>query len=264
MKQKLLLLGAVFFGFLAFVISYNQLQYEKRRITGSAETVILVQLKTTKTAGEELRDTDITRVEVKRLASRAQSSREILWKDRYSAIGRQLETTVNAGQVLLHTDLKPINQRHGFNSIIPSGMRAISIPVDSTGAVTNLVGPNDNVDVLGTFRFPDLRGDSSLDTVTLTILQNVKVLAVGNRWGATQYAEPGSQRGYSAVTLLVWPEEVEMLVFASQKGRLTLSLRNFDDSRIDRTLEGKSVNFKELEKNIPSFNEHRRKRMQYR
>ena len=26
-------------------------------------------------------------------------------------------------------------------------------------------------------------GDSSLDTVTLTILQDVKVLAVGNRWG---------------------------------------------------------------------------------
>ena len=41
---------------------------------------------------------------------------------------------------------------------------------------------NDNVDVLGTFRFPDLRGDNSLDTVTITILQNVKVLAVGNRW----------------------------------------------------------------------------------
>lgn len=263
MKQKLLLLGAVFFGFLAFMISYNQLQYEKRRISGSAETVLLVQLKTTKTAGEELRDTDITRVEVKRLPNKILSNREILWKDRYSAIGRQLETTVNAGQTLLHTDLKPINQRHGFNSIIPAGMRAISVPVDSTGSVTNLVGPNDNVDVLGTFRFPDLRGDSSLDTVTLTILQNVKVLAVGSRWGA-QYAEPNSQRGYSTVTLLVWPEEVEMLVFASQKGRLALSLRNFDDSRIDRSLEGKSVNFKELEKNIPSFNEQRRKRQQFR
>lgn len=265
MKQKLLLLGAVFFGFLAFMLSYNQLQYEKRRIIGTAETVLLVQLKNTKTAGEELRDTDITRVEVKRLPSKALANREILWKDRYAAIGRQLETTVNAGQILLHTDLKPINQRHGFNSIIPSGQRAISIPVDTTGAVTNLVGPNDNVDVIGTFRFPDLRGDSSLDTVTLTILQNVKVLAVGNRWGAQQYADPNSMnRSYSTVTLLVWPEEVEMLIFASQKGRLALSLRNFDDARIDRELEGKSVNFKELEKNIPSFNEQRRKRQQYR
>ncbi len=263
MKQKLLLIGAVFFGFLAFILGYSQLQYEKRRIAGSAETVLLIQLKNTKTAGEELRDSDITRVEVQRLPSKILSNREILWKDRYSAMGRQLETTVNAGQTLLHTDLKPISQRHGFNSIIPAGMRAISIPVDTTGAVTNLVGPNDNVDVLGTFRFPDLRGDSSLDTVTLTILQNVKILAVGTRWG-TQYADPGSQRGYSAVTLLVYPEEVEMLVFAAQKGRLSLSLRNFDDSRIDRSLEGKSVNFKELEKKIPSFNEERRKRQQFR
>ena len=184
----------------------------------------------------------------------------------YDAAGNRLALKgINAGQILLHTDLKPINQRHGFNSIIPSGQRAISIPVDTTGAVTNLVGPNDNVDVIGTFRFPDLRGDSSLDTVTLTILQNVKVLAVGNRWGAQQYADQSaSNRGYSTVTLLVWPEEVEMLVFASQKGRLSLSLRNFDDARIDRALEGKSVNFKELEKNIPSFNEQRRKRQQYR
>ena len=156
-----------------------------------------------------------------------------------------------------------MSQRNGFTHVIRPGMRAVSVPVDVVGSVNNLIGPNDNVDVIGTFRFPDLKGDAAIDTVTLTILQNVKVLAVGNRWGS-QYNEPQSQRGYSAVTLLVWPEEVEMLVFAAQKGRLSLSLRNFDDSRIDRELEGKSVNFKELEKKIPGFNEQRRKRQQFR
>ena len=61
-------------------------------------------------------------------------------------------------------------------------------------------------------------------------------------------------------TVLLWPAEVEMIVFASQKGRLSLSLRNYEDSSLDRDLEKRSVNFKMLEKEIPKYNKQREER----
>ncbi len=259
MRQKLLLSGAVLFGFLAFVLSYFQIQAVKDRIRGEAESVYLIKVTRNIASGEELRESDIARAEVRRLRSSGVNSREIPWSQSAAVIGRKLESSMSAGQILLVSDLKPMSQRQGFNAVIREGMRAVSISVDAVSAVNNLILPNDNVDVIGTFRFPGERGDAAIDTVTLTLLQNVKVLAVGNRWGSY----PGEGRGsYSTVTLLLYPEEVEMVIFASQKGRLSLSLRNFEDARIERQTETRSVDFRQLEKAVPKYNE-RRSRRQY-
>ena len=48
-----------------------------------------------------------------------------------------------------------------------------------------------------------------------------------------------------------------MIIFASQKGKLNLSLRNFEDVKISRETEKRSVNFKQLEKEIPTYNQRR-------
>ena len=264
MKQKLLLLAAVFFGFLAFILSYRQIQHEREKLQRGSVTEIVIKVTRNMAAGEEITEADIARLEIQRSANLPYAMREIPWSQSASVIGRKLETSVSAGTPLLATDLKALSQRQGFNGIIRPGMRAISIAVDNVGSVSNLVMPNDNVDIIGTFHFPDVKGDASLDTVTLTILQNVKILAVGNRWG-NRYLSPDEPRSaYGTVTILVWPEEVEMLIFAAKKGSLSLSLRNFEDSRINRSLEGHSVNFKELERQIPAFNQFRLKKQQAR
>lgn len=260
MRQKLLLLGAVLFGLLAFVLTYRQLEAEKRRIMGDSETVVLIRITRNMVENEEIRETDVARYPVRRNREVRGVSREIPWSEVSRVIGRRLETSVTANQILLSTDLKPLTRRQGFTGVIQSGWRAVSIPVDPVSSVNNLVQPGDNVDVIGTFRFPDVRGDSALDTITLTILQDVKVLAVGNRWGAAASDPAAAGRNYGTVTLQLFPEEVEMIVFASQKGRLTLSLRNFEDERIERSIESRSVNFKLLEKEIPNYNRRREER----
>jgi pilus assembly protein CpaB len=94
----------------------------------------------------------------------------------------------------------------------------------------------------------------------MTILQNVQVLAVGNQWREFRNEEGAMSRSYNPITVLLWPAEVEMIVFASQKGRLSLSLRNYEDSSLDRDLEKRSVNFKMLEKEIPKYNKQREER----
>ena len=259
MRQKMLLLLAVVFGLMAFMLTYKQLEHEKAKIRGSSEEQVLIQIKNNMVEGQEIKLTDIAALRVRREKDTFNRSREIPWEERSRVVGRRLEVTVVPGQLLQYTDLKPITLRNGFSAIIKDQYRAISIPVDPVSSVNNLIQPNDNVDVLGTFRFPDMRGDNSLDTVTITILQNVKVLAVGNRWGSPM-GDAAAQRSYSTVTLQLYPDEVEMVIFASQKGKLTLSLRNFEDERIAKDIEARSVNFKSLEKEIPKYNKRREER----
>lgn len=259
MRQRVLLVLAVVFGLLAFILTYQQIETEKRRISGDSETAILIQVTRNMVEGETLTEKDVARYTVKRRREALANSREIPWSQLYKVVNHKLDTSINKGQILQTTDLKFGSRRNGFSGVVQEGWRAVSIPVDPVSSVNNLIQPNDNVDVIGTFRFPDVRGDSALDTVTLTILQDVKVLAVGNRWQAPM-AETGVSGAYGTVTLQLMPDEVEMLIFASQKGKITLSLRNFEDTRISRDIEKRSVNFKLLEKEIPNYNKRREER----
>jgi len=257
MKQKMLLLCAVLFGFLAFLMTYGQINAEKKKLYGYSEKVYVIELRKDKAAGEEIRDTDIRRAEVERFKNSSVGAREIPWARKSDVIGRKLESSLPAGTKLQDTDLKPLDTRQGFTALVTPGYRAVSIPVDNVSSVSNLVRQNNTVDIIGTFRFPTLKGDASLDTVTMTILQNVKVLAVGSRYGDGYSADSSGNEGrsYSTVTLMLLPSEVEMVVFASQKGRLSLSLRNYDETAILPSQP--SIDFKRLEKKLSEYNKRR-------
>ena len=54
---------------------------------------------------------------------------------------------------------------------------------------------------------------------------------------------------------MLLPHEVEMVVFASQKGRLSLSLRNYSETEI--ISETPSIDFRKLEKDLPRYNKIR-------
>jgi len=99
--------------------------------------------------------------------------------------------------------------------------------VEASGkkSVGGWVRPNDHVDVLGTFKDPD-----SGEPVSVTLLQNVIVLATGKITGTTNVnLISETDREYKDVSLLVIPEEAEILVLASELGELTMVLRNEDD-----------------------------------
>ena len=89
--------------------------------------------------------------------------------------------------------------------------RAMSMDVNERSSVGMWVRPNDHVDVLGTFRDPN-----SNQMVAVTLLQNVIVLATGQTTAATQSSR--ARQEYGTVTLLVLPEEAEILVLAQELG----------------------------------------------
>lgn len=263
MKQKLLLVTALFFGVLAFILTYYQIKLERDKALGAAQKVTLIKMKVTKVEDDKININDLEAVETKRFIVDSKRNPEVEWKDRNDIVGKPLDVTVEKGEVLKWYQIKTekSGRGEGLASLISKPkdnryFRAVSIAVDTTSSVTNLVKPGHNVDIIGTFRFPEMKGDKSLDTLTLTILQNVHVLATGTQMANTPGPDAkGATRSYSTVTLEVSPKEAEMLIFASQKGRLTLTLRNYEDSTIIKDLQ--SINFKFLEDHLSDYTKER-------
>jgi pilus assembly protein CpaB len=257
MKQKLLIAAALFFGTLAFILTYQQIKYERQKALGGARDLVLIALTRDIAEGEKIKESDLAPYKLKRFVT--DNTRDIPWDQRGKAIGRELAVSVVKGTFLQWDDMKPASRRmDGLTSLIPMGFRAISISVDATSSVTGLVQPGDHVDIIGTFRFPDMKGDRAYDTLTLTILQNVGILATGTDMGKSSGArgdQGAVKRGYSTVTMALTPKEVEMIIFAAQKGQLTLSLRNYEETKMETQLQ--SVNFKYLQDNIQKYNSER-------
>ena len=55
MKQKLLLVAAVFFGLLAFVLTYQQIENERNKVLGLTKDVSLIAFKRAMASGESSR-----------------------------------------------------------------------------------------------------------------------------------------------------------------------------------------------------------------
>lgn len=263
MRQKLLLLLAAFFGVVAFFLMYNQIESEKLKAMKGARNLILMTASRDLVEGQKISLQDFSSVETKRFGSTTEISQEQFSQ----CVGKTLAFNIRRGQTLRWNDIVGLDdsRRKGMAGIVPEGLRAISIAVDNVSSVTNLVKPNDNVDIVGTFRFPAMKGDQEMDTLTLTILQNVQILATGQELaqarGSPVFSSASKDdrtKGYSTVTLGLTPKEVEFIIFASQKGRLDLSLRNSEDTSFETKLQ--SVNFKFIEGNIDQYNQERQKR----
>jgi pilus assembly protein CpaB len=116
----------------------------------------------------------------------------------------------------------------GLASIVPMGMRAMSVRVNDVIGVSGFLLPEARVDVLvtGTPR------NAESGQMTKTILSNVRVISAGENLEPDASGRP--QR-VAVVTLLVTPEQAETLTLASMQGRLQLILRNSRDDEIAQT-----------------------------
>jgi pilus assembly protein CpaB len=101
----------------------------------------------------------------------------------------------------------------------PKGRRAITIASDILAGVGGFVRPGDNIDILWTIQLPS--GDGGQQPVTLTLFQDVPVLAI---------AGGGEGGGGFTVTLALDPQQTSFLLFAREQGRIQLSLRSRNES----------------------------------
>jgi pilus assembly protein CpaB len=161
--------------------------------------------------------------------------RHVRRSDLEKVVGVRLSMGVRQDEPLLWTDLATNNdQRRDLSSLVRPGMRALAIRADTSSGFGGLLRPGDRVDVLLTAE----RGEDD-ERVTLSLLQNVLVLAVGTDTGAARAARPGEvhrTRHQNEVTLSVTVEQAQLVTYARDSGELALALRNPDDVRVQSDL----------------------------
>ncbi len=138
-------------------------------------------------------------------------------------LGRGAILPMSKGEFLLPGKLAALNAGAGLPSMIPPGMRAVSVRVNDVVSVAGFVQPGTRVDVLATGN----RGGGN-DRQTTTVLENVAVIAVGK--SLDRNAPPEAQNA-PVITLLVSPDDAQKLALVSQEGRIQLSLRNPLDTK---------------------------------
>jgi pilus assembly protein CpaB len=111
--------------------------------------------------------------------------------------------------------------------VIPPGMRAMSVQVDEVSDIAGFVLPHARVDVLAALS----GSDNGQKPISKIVLENVEVLAVAQEM-EQQKDEPELVK---VVTLLVKPDEAELLALASREGVLRLAMRNYNDQKLVQT-----------------------------
>jgi len=139
-------------------------------------------------------------------------------------IGRGVVQRITRGEFVLPSKLAGENAGSGLPSLIPPGMRAVSVRVNEVTSVAGFVVPGTRVDVLLTGNPSGSGGEQQ----TTTVLENVAVVATGP---TLEKNSNGEAQNSPDVTLLVSPDDAQKLTLASTQGRIQLVLRNPLDTR---------------------------------
>jgi pilus assembly protein CpaB len=140
-------------------------------------------------------------------------------------------------------DAKLVRSDQGYlSAVLEQGKRGVSVPVTAVSSAGGFVVPNDRVDVV-------LTTNTAAGERSEVILANVKILAIGKRLGeagvsggqedpAQAKSQPITFDRSTIATLELTPAEAELLINATTRGNLTLTLRSvadFNDNTIAET-----------------------------
>ncbi len=130
--------------------------------------------------------------------------------------GKVSKALIISGQILMAPMFVEAGQGSSLAAVVATNKRAVTVRVDDVVGVAGFLLPGNRVDVVATRKL------DNGDTVSDTILSNVKVLAV-DQTAASNSSEPVVVR---AVTLEVTPKEAEILLKGKSAGSIQLTLRN--------------------------------------
>ncbi len=215
-RSRLFILGLValaFGGFLAMQV-YKNLQ-TRASATTIATTDVLV-------AARDIQiGTPVGKGDVRTVKFPSSDLPAAYYASGSKVVGRGAILPISKGDFILPGKLAAENSGTGLPSLIPPGMRAVSVRVNDVVSVAGFVVPGTRVDVLLTGTPP-----GGKEPVTTTVLENALVRAVGQRIDGTS----GDPQTSAVITLLVSPEDAQRLTLATSEGRIQLSLRNLVDS----------------------------------
>jgi pilus assembly protein CpaB len=150
-----------------------------------------------------------------------------------SVLGQTTKVFMSAREPV--TAIKLSSRGGGLSMLVRPNMRAASLQVNQVSGVSGFVLPGDRVDVLVTV---DARAVTE-DAITRTVLQNVEVLAAGQK----TEQQDNKPITVQSVTVLVDPSGAEALALSQHEGKIHLVLRNPDDQE---TVQVTSLSTREM------------------
>ena len=140
--------------------------------------------------------------------------------------GRVALRPIVPGEPVLADKVSGSGGRAVLSTLLPEGMRAVSIPVSAVSGVSGFVRPGDIVDILLTRQIPG-NGATAQDQMVDIIMEGVQVLAIDQV--ATQVQ--GSENPQVGSTAVVQVDQfgAQKLVLANRIGQLSLALRNVEN-----------------------------------
>lgn len=135
--------------------------------------------------------------------------------------------------------------KYAITSLSPEAGLSSKIPVQMRGfiinqpiSVTSMIKPDDNIDVLLTFEAVMKNG--ARQKVTVTLLQNVKVLGVGSDLGQgldartaagmkSKEEDAAAYSDSSVLSLALSPRDAQYLALAQSEGEISVILRSHGD-----------------------------------
>ena len=219
-RTRLLMIGvlALALGFFASVYVYKNLQ--SKTGGGTEPGVEVIVAADDLQVGARVEEHDIRVIKIRKEDLPPGAPRR-----RADVLGHGVIIPIAKGEFILPNRLAGENAGAGLPSLIPPGMRAVSVRVNEVVSVAGFVTPGTRVDVLLTGT-PGTGGDQE----TTTVLQNVAVLASGHTLERTA---TGEAQNTAVITLLVSPDDAQRLTLASSQGHIQLALRNPLDTKQD-------------------------------
>lgn len=138
-------------------------------------------------------------------------------------VGRTPIDRILVGEPVLARRLADAGSGVGLSPKVPEGMRAMAVRVDDVNGVAGFVLPEARVDLLIT-GMPINNPDAG--QMTRTLLGNVRIVAAGEHLSPDASGRP---QKVAVVTVLLTPQQAEMVTLAQAHGRLQLVLRNSND-----------------------------------
>lgn len=218
-RTRLLMIGvlAVGLGVVASLYVYKSMQGNNMTRDNGVEVIVAANDLQVGARVEE-KDIKIIRVKPEDLPPGAPRKRS-------DVLGHGVIIPIAKGEFILPNRLAAENAGAGLPSLIPPGMRAVSVRVNEVIGVAGFVTPGTRVDVLLTGT-PGGSGEQQ----TTTVLQNIAVLASGHTLERTS---TGEAQNTAVITLLVTPDDAQRLTLASLEGKIQLVLRNPLDTKQD-------------------------------
>ena len=142
---------------------------------------------------------------------------------------RIVKSTVLPDEIITESRLIGQGSAGGLTLIIPPGQRAITVKVDEVAGVGGFINPGDRVDIVAIVK------KSEEQTFSKTILQNVLVLAVGDKILDPNVVSDPQAKVVSQVTVALNPQDSEKLALAHELGQLQLVLRPHGENVVATT-----------------------------